>query len=66
MGVIQHVFTRTLMGLCTGVYVHLVLHSWKLCVPGSTYVLVYEPVGGSHTLGLILKIRVAISLQCAT
>lgn len=30
------------------VCVHLVLHSWKLCVHGSTHALVHELVGGSR------------------
>lgn len=34
--VTQHVFTRSCLGVCAGVDVHVVLHTWKLGVYGST------------------------------
>lgn len=42
---------------------HLVLPAWKLCVQGSTRVLVHELVGGSRICH-ISKMCVAVSFPC--
>lgn len=39
---------------------HSVLRMWKLCVHGSTYVLVCELVGSSHVFAHISKMCVAV------